>query len=87
MKHDLRRRLTVEFVLLFVLLYFLGGAVAIFMFAAQLDRSIDNELQGLAAEVLPAVCCTSVCMLFSGSYLSRSLCLITCKCIVLKYAV
>lgn len=55
MKHDLRRRLTVEFVLLFVLLYFLGGAVAIFMFAAQLDRSIDNELQGLAAEVLPAV--------------------------------
>lgn len=25
------------------------------MFAAQLDRSIDNELQGLAAEVLPAV--------------------------------
>jgi hypothetical protein len=54
-KHDLRRRLTIEFVLLFVLLYFLGGAVAIFMFAAQLDRSIDNQLQGLAAEVLPAV--------------------------------
>lgn len=55
MKHDLRRQLTIEFVLLFVLLYFLGGAVAIFMFAAQLDRSIDNQLQGLAAEVLPAV--------------------------------
>ncbi len=59
MKHDLRRRLTIEFVLLFVLLYFAGGAVAIFMFAAQLDRSIDNELRGLAAEVMPAVDNTS----------------------------
>ncbi|CAN5237808.1 hypothetical protein BH11CYA1_BH11CYA1_40880 [soil metagenome] len=55
MKRDLRRKLTIEFVLLFVLLYFLGGAVAIFMFATQLDRSIDNELQGLAVEVLPSV--------------------------------
>ncbi len=55
MKRDLRRRLTIEFVMLFVLLYFAGGAVAMFMFATQLDRSIDSELQGLAAEVMPAV--------------------------------
>ena len=55
MKRDLRSRLTIEFVLLFVLLYFLGGAVAIFMFATQLDKSIDNELLSLTAEVLPAV--------------------------------
>ncbi len=55
MKRGLRRRLTIEFVLLFVLLYFSGGAVAIFMFTAQLDRSLDSELQDLAAEVIPAV--------------------------------
>lgn len=55
MKRGLRRRLTIEFVLLFVLLYFLGGAIAIFMFAGQLDRSLDSELQDLSAEVIPAV--------------------------------
>lgn len=55
MNKGLRSRLTLEFVLLFVLLYFLGGAVAIFMFATQLDKSIDNELLSLTSEVLPAV--------------------------------
>lgn len=55
MKKDLRGRLTFEFVMLFVLLYFLGGAVAIFMFAVQLDKSIDNELSRLTSQVLPAI--------------------------------
>jgi len=54
-KADLRSRLTIQFVLLFVLLYLLGGAVAIFVFANQLDASLDEELQDLAYQILPAV--------------------------------
>jgi len=54
-RHDLRRKLTIDFVFLFVALYFLGGAVAIFLFATQLDVSLDEELQELAYEALPAV--------------------------------
>ena len=55
MRVDLRRKLTIDFVFLFVALYFLGGAVAIFLFATQLDVSLDEELQELAYEALPAV--------------------------------
>lgn len=55
MKSNLRGRLTVQFVLLFVLLYFSGGAVAIFVFANQLDASLDESLQDLANQILPAV--------------------------------
>ncbi|MBU6451195.1 MAG: hypothetical protein KGS72_05430 [Cyanobacteria bacterium REEB67] len=55
MKNNLRSRLTVQFVLLFVFLYFSGGAVAIFVFANQLDASLDDELQDLACQILPAV--------------------------------
>jgi len=54
-KTNLRGRLTVQFVLLFVLLYFLGGAVAIVVFANQLDASLDDELQDLAYQIKPAV--------------------------------
>ena len=54
-KSNLRGRLTVQFVLLFVILYFSGGAVAIFVFASQLDASLDDELQDLAYQILPAV--------------------------------
>ena len=55
MKSNLRGRLTVQFVLLFVLLYFSGGAVEIFVFANQLDASLDESLQDLANQILPAV--------------------------------
>lgn len=55
MPSNLRGRLTVQFVLLFVLLYFSGGAVAIFVFANQLDASLDESLQDLANQILPAV--------------------------------
>jgi signal transduction histidine kinase len=54
-KNNLRSRLTIQFVLLFVLLYLVGGAVAIFVFANQLDASLDGELQDLAYQILPAV--------------------------------
>lgn len=55
MRRDLRRRLTVQFVLLFVALYFAGGAVAILLFASKLDASLDEELHELTSEALPAV--------------------------------
>ena len=55
MKNNLRSRLTIQFVLLFVLLYFLGGAIAIFVFTNQLDASYDQELQDLAYQILPAL--------------------------------
>jgi hypothetical protein len=45
----------VQFVLLFVALYFAGGAVAILLFASKLDASLDEELQELTSEALPAV--------------------------------
>ncbi|MBX9937975.1 MAG: hypothetical protein K2Y32_01915 [Candidatus Obscuribacterales bacterium] len=51
----LRKRLTAQFVLLFVALYFLGGSVAIFMFANKLDASLDEELHDVANGALPAV--------------------------------
>lgn len=44
-----------QFVLLFVALYFAGGAVAILLFASKLDASLDEELQELTSEALPAV--------------------------------
>ncbi len=59
MKANLRSRLTIQFVLLFVLLYLLGGAVAIFVFANQLDASLDEGLQDLAYQILPSVDFTS----------------------------
>jgi signal transduction histidine kinase len=55
LKSNLRSRLTVQFVILFVLLYFLGGAVAVFVFASQLDASLDESLQNLAYQILPSV--------------------------------
>lgn len=55
MKANLRSRLTIQFVLLFVLLYLSGGAVAIFVFANQLDASLDDGLQDLAYQILPSV--------------------------------
>jgi signal transduction histidine kinase len=58
-KANLRSRLTIQFVLLFVLLYFFGGAVAIVVFANQLDASLDEELQKLAYQILPSVDFTS----------------------------
>jgi two-component system sensor histidine kinase CiaH len=54
-RSNLRGRLTVQFVLLFVILYFTVGAVAIFIFASQLDASLDDELQDLAFEIQPAI--------------------------------
>jgi len=51
----LRKRLTLEFVMLFILLYFVGGAVAIFVFASQLDLSLSRQLRDLSNEIIPAV--------------------------------
>lgn len=55
MRTHLRRKLTIQFVLLFVLLYFSGGAFALLLFANQMDASLDGELHELANETLPSL--------------------------------
>lgn len=55
MKRNLRLQLTIQFVLLFVALYFIGGAVAIVLFASKLDASLDEELHDVANGALASV--------------------------------
>lgn len=59
MRTHLRRKLTIQFVLLFVLLYFSGGAFALVLFANQMDASLDGELHELVNETMPSMDFTS----------------------------
>lgn len=55
MPKELRIRLTGQFVLLFVLLYFFGGALAMYMFDQNLTKALDYELRDLSEEILPSI--------------------------------
>ncbi len=55
MLEDFRRQLTSWFVVLFLLLYCLGGAVAAFVFNSVLTSQLDDELQGLHSEIGPLI--------------------------------
>lgn len=50
-----RTRLTIWFVVLFLLLYALGGLTALFVFGSALNRSLDDELAGLTSEIRPSI--------------------------------
>jgi len=50
-----RTRLTIWFVVLFVLLYGLGGLTALFVFGIALNGSLDDELAGLISEIRPSI--------------------------------
>ena len=55
MDKGLRLRLTRQFVVLFIALYFFGGALAMLMFNWHLDDALDDELTGLSEEILPSI--------------------------------
>lgn len=55
MLDSFRRKLTSAFVGLFLLLYFLGSVVAVFVFQSVLFAQLDEQLQDLRAELRPVV--------------------------------
>lgn len=55
MLKSFRTRLTIWFVVLFVLLYAVGGLTALFVFGSALNRSLDDELAGLTSEIRPSI--------------------------------
>jgi OmpR-family two-component system manganese-sensing sensor histidine kinase len=52
---SLRRRLTLLFLCLFLLIYGLGGAAALAVFYSGLTAAMDEEISDLSSEVLPAI--------------------------------
>src|SRR6516225_581529 len=55
MLDSFRRQLTSSFVGLFLLLYFLGSMIAVFVFHSVLFAQLDEQLQGLRSELRPVV--------------------------------
>lgn len=55
MIHALRKKLTLLFLGLFLLIYVLGGAAALVVFYHGLTLALDEELSDLSSEILPAI--------------------------------
>lgn len=55
MIQSLRRRLTLLFLALFILIYGLGGAAALAVFYSGLTTALDEEIADLSSEVMPAI--------------------------------
>lgn len=55
MLKSLRRKLTLWFIGLFLVIYGCGGATAIFVFESGLSAAIDDEVEALAEEIMPSI--------------------------------
>lgn len=55
MLKSLRRKLTLWFIGLFLVIYGVGGATAIVVFESGLSAAIDDEIEALASEIMPSI--------------------------------
>lgn len=55
MIQSLRRKLTLLFLGLFLLIYFLGGAAGLVVFYSGLSTALDEEISDLSSEIIPAI--------------------------------